>query len=1008
MLESSSPATSEADTLESARLSLPVLLLSWLARLLGFVVQVGLGAIVGAAFTHEIITSAWQAQWFSRYAARVQYGLGEGASREIGFPGNGPFDLIRGYSRLPAFQIALASSGYGIVQQARQSPALQSLLRHGIAPPYRESASAGLILRGPDGTLLFDAAHTSDHFERFDDIPPLVVEALLYIENRELLAPFDPRSNPAIEWDRMARATFLYGAGKLGLSAGIQGGSTLAVQLEKYRHSPRGRTHGAGEKLRQILAASLKAYQDGEDTLAARREIIVDYLNTLPLAAVPGYGEVYGLGAGLRTWFGADLASVRAALSAPNTTLAKVRGFKQVMTLLAAVRAPTGYLIEDRQALEQRVNSYTDLLARNGKLEPRLAQAVLAMPADFAAYAPNVEPRPFIERKGLSALRSHLMKTLRVPNVYDLHRLDLVVDSTIDPALQQGVTQMFLDLGKPEFVKAHQLSGEHLLRSGDPANVIYSLLLFEKTAAGNLARVQTDNLERPFDINDGIKMELGSTAKARTLAHYLELLGELHVELSALSREERQKRLKADADPITRWAIETLERQPGLALEPFLQASLDRTYSASPDEAFFTGGGLHRFGNFDRTDNGRVYSLREALKKSTNLVFIRLMRDLVRFHQTRLPYDVADVMENPESPVRRQMLREIADAEGIRQLHRAYKRYAGAAPAEMAARLLGKRQNSERHLAILFFAWKIGNDEAALAEWLEPRVGTVPPATVRKLFKAYQNPRLDLSDYGYLLSRHPLDLWVASEVRAQPDIAWEELVARGAEARQNVSRWLFKPRNRRAQDLRLRIRVEQDAFARMTPYWQRLGFPFDRLVPSLATSIGNSSDRPVALADFMGILVNDGVRRPLLRMNRLHFAADTPYETVFEPAGDSGQRVMRREVARVLKSALAQVVEAGTARRLHGVFKHSDGTPAVVGGKTGSGDNRFKTFSRGGGVTSARAVNRTATFIFFIDDRYFGVVTAYVPGKEAAQYEFTSALPVSLLKLAAPGINATL
>ena len=32
-----------------------------------------------------------------------------------------------------------------------------------------------------------------------------------------------------------------------------------------------------------------------------------------------------------------------------------------------------------------------------------------------------------------------------------------------------------------------------------------------------------------------------------------------------------------------------------------------------------------------------------------------------------------------------------------------------------------------------------------------------------------------------------------------------------------------------------------------------------------------------------------------------------------------------------------------------------------------------------------------------IDDRFFGTITAFVPGAQAAQYEFTSGLPVRLL-----------
>src|SRR6266581_881122 len=39
-------------------------------------------------------------------------------------------------------------------------------------------------------------------------------------------------------------------------------------------------------------------------------------------------------------------------------------------------------------------------------------------------------------------------------------------------------------------------------------------------------------------------------------------------------------------------------------------------------------------------------------------------------------------------------------------------------------------------------------------------------------------------------------------------------------------------------------------------------------------------------------------------------------------------------------------------------------------------------------------------------DRYFGIITASVAGKETGQYQFTSALPVTILKLLAPQINA--
>jgi cell division protein FtsI/penicillin-binding protein 2 len=559
----------------------------------------------------------------------------------------------------------------------------------------------------------------------------------------------------------------------------------------------------------------------------------------------------------------------------------------------------------------------------------------------------------------------------------------------------------------PEFVQARGLNQEKLLQGVDSRQVMYSLLLFERTPQGNVLRVQTDNFNGPFDLNDGMRLELGSTAKLRTLAHYLEVVARLHKEFSSLDEASLVLRATEARDPITRWVAESLGQEKHLSLDELLQQALERRYSASPYERFFTGSGLHTFENFDPRDNARVLSVREAFQRSVNLVFIRLMRDLVRFHEARLPYDAASLLSEVEHPKRRQFLDEAVEKEAKVILARAYRAYRGLSDEEIINRLLGDRARSPRHHAILFFAWNKGGDQEALAAWLK-KYHPVPPDEVPRLYRAYANPDLNLADLGYLLSVHPLKVWCAGELIRKPDMTWDELWGRSGTARQISYVWLFQPRNRAAQDLRLRIRIEEDAFARMTPYWRRLGFPFAHLVPSYATAIGSSSDRPSALAELMGIIINDGVRRSTLSLTKLRFAHDTPYETVLEPKVNTPDRVMRPEVARALKDALAQVVEAGTANRLRGVFKWADGTPVRVGGKTGSGDNRYKTFNRYGQETSSRVVSRTAAFVFYIGDRYYGVVTTLVPGKQAGHFTFTSALPVTVAKMLAPAINARL
>jgi hypothetical protein len=382
------------------------------------------------------------------------------------------------------------------------------------------------------------------------------------------------------------------------------------------------------------------------------------------------------------------------------------------------------------------------------------------------------------------------------------------------------------------------------------------------------------------------------------------------------------------------------------------------------------------------------------------------MRDLVSYHRVRLPYNSEAVLADRANPERRRMLREIAEEESRNILRRAYHSYRGQTEQQIIHRLLGTKSHADRRLTVLFFAWRIGADERALAAWLKKNQVSARDEDVAKLFRAYQNPRLTLVDHAYLLSLHPLDLWCASEYRKDPNLPWEKLFTSSSEARRQGSAWLLTPRNQRAQDLRLRIRIEKEAFARMVPYWQRLGFPFKTMVPSYATAIGNSSDRPVALAELIGILVNDGVRRPHTALSNVHFAQGTPYETLLERKVEQGQRVLAPEVARAVRKAMAAVVENGTARRLAGVFRLADGRLITVGGKTGSGDNRIETFNRWGGVTSSRATNRTAAFVFYIGERYFGVITAYVQGREAENYHFTSALPVTILKLLAPTIIA--
>ena len=164
----------------------------------------------------------------------------------------------------------------------------------------------------------------------------------------------------------------------------------------------------------------------------------------------------------------------------------------------------------------------------------------------------------------------------------------------------------------------------------------------------------------------------------------------------------------------------------------------------------------------------------------------------------------------------------------------------------------------------------------------------------------------------------------------------------------------------------------------------------------------------VALLTAIGLSIwiwEPGVRKPIVDFSRLAFAIGTPYETVLGAHVAIPERVMAPEVAETIRQASVGVVKRGTAKGLQGAYLDADGQMTNVGGKTGTGDNRFDTFARGGGLISARPVDRTATFAFFLSDRFYGTITAYVAGRQAGQYSFTSALAVQVLKVLEPALR---
>ena len=959
----------------------------------------------GFLLVEEVRTSRFQAQELSRYAQTLGYRVKPGPSPSIIYPKEGPFDKRQGYTYLPLMLERLDQRGFTVQQQAQFSPALLDYAQRGLFVPYPEKIQSGLRINDCSGTPFYEFRYPQQRYPSFNAIPPLVADSLLFIENRKLLDPEQPLANPAVDWPRFVMAAISQVGKLLDMQDQSAGGSTLATQLEKYRHSPDGLTLSATEKLRQMLSASVRAYQSGPQTLAARENIVRDYLNSVPLSAAPGHGEVHGLADGLRIWFGADFAQVNLLLDparSPDASLAE-RGLalRQVLALMIAQRRPSYYLAQGRNDLADITDSHIRLLAGGGLIDSALRDAALRQQLTYRDWAQEPNLQPVDSNKGISVSRARLSAMLNMP-LYALDRLDLSATSPLNNELQQAASQYLQQLADPEFAGQIGLFGERLLSPEKTADVRYSFTLFERTSNGSVVRVQTDSTDQPFDINEGSKLELGSTAKLRVLATYLEIIAELHQRHAGQSASEL--RAVNAQDNLTRWAIGYLQSTPDASLTAMLDAALERKYSASPAERFFTGGGIHTFNNFRREDNQRIASMREALRESLNLPFIRLMRDLVRYSTYQGQNNSAELLKDDKDPRRQAYLQDFADREGTTFLLRFWRKYQGQPEQQRLDTFLNGLRHTSVRLAAVHRYLMPHADEASFAAFLRKYLPQekLSDKRIAELYKNYGPGAYSLPDQGYIARVHPLELWLLGYLIEQPQATFSNAVAASQDERQEVYGWLFRSRHKSARDSRIRIMLEVEAFLDIHRRWQNLGYPFAHLVPSLATAIGSSGDRPAALAELVGIIQNDGIRQPTARIDSLHFAADTPYDTLVVREHTEGKRVMASEVAAALRSALADVVEAGTARRLLGSFTQADGQPLKVGGKTGTGDNRIETVGAGGRVLSSRAMNRTATFVFYLGPRHYGTLTAFVPGRAAESFRFTSALPVQVLKGMAP------
>ena len=353
----------------------------------------------------------------------MHFNVEPGPSDRIRFPQGGPFDERRGYVDMPAFTASLQGKGYQVESQARFSPGHAGGGDKGIFPAYQEKTQAGLNLLDKRGQSMFAVNYPLKVYSAFDSIPEQVVQTLLFIENRSLL-------DSAASQPQSRRGMVAHGQGgrrssrkqKLGKEGNVAGGSTLATQLEKYKHSRRRAHHrphgkvpaddfrqparlpGRGEHdrgpqahpagLRELGAAGGAARIRGGQRAVGRPAGLVRDLPGLhqPPAEAPAQPRARGRTASIPAWtwrrWGRDTA--------------------RCSTCSSPTAGPRSYLLLHRDALESISENYLQILGREGVISPQLRDAALRSNPELMRRAAAFFPAAFVERKHVNAVRNRL------------------------------------------------------------------------------------------------------------------------------------------------------------------------------------------------------------------------------------------------------------------------------------------------------------------------------------------------------------------------------------------------------------------------------------------------------------------------------------------------------------------------------------------------------------------------------------------------------------------------
>jgi len=452
-------------------------------------------------------------------------------------------------------------------------------------------------------------------------MPPLVVELLLAQETRPYW-----RAVPSYAPVLLPRFFKVLGLRALGLTE--QGGSTIPTQLRKVLSSPGHRTTSMDDKIRQMVGAEFDLYREGFSTEETRKDILLDYANHVFLGGETGYPAVYGFCDGFRRYFNRKIRDVRKDLARSEARSSDLRrkasALKQAALLVSIIPLPNKRIKKNEDGetpiIERAAQRHITYLEDQGMISPKLAEVARKTKVELRRYDLPSE-RPVMRGMAWTTAKEFLREGLNLNQKVFNHYFDgmnIEVYTSYDKALQQALHRTFESRQKQQ---------------GEAQK--YSVYLVQSDPASSRVIAEYSS-DRQFNTK-GL-LGLGSTAKARVLVEYLQMVEWLHThrnQIVPLQKGIRELYIpnnrfanlnKKTTDELTQTLLGWMANTADRSLTEVLEDSVRRKYSAQ-EVTFYTGGDPWAPKNLPPGSLPPM-NVADAFTSSNNLVFVHMLEEI--------------------------------------------------------------------------------------------------------------------------------------------------------------------------------------------------------------------------------------------------------------------------------------------------------------------------------------------------------------------------------------------